>query len=102
MNPNWNIKPRTMKLKENINEKLTSLLRLSSKSILDELKKDFKNYVIKEDVLGEEKEKEKEDNKNNFKKFKIITNQNKSNKSTHKTHKQTLNTFKRNNTKNFA
>ena len=102
MNKNIVDAKRKINSEKNKNEKLTSLLRLSSKSILDELKKDFKNYVIKEDVLGEEKEKEKEDNKNNFKKFKIITNQNKSNKSIHKTHKQTLNTFKRNNTKNLT
>lgn len=33
MNPNWNIKPRTMKLKENISEKLIDFLDLTSKSM---------------------------------------------------------------------
>ena len=44
MNPNWNIKPRTMKLKENISEKLIDIslgydfLDLTSKSMATKAK----------------------------------------------------------------
>ena len=94
---------RKISSEKNIKES-TRMFRLSSKSILDDMQKDFHNYVIKEEVSREEKEKKNDKNKNNklSTKFKINTVQNKSNKSIHKSNKQLLNTFKRNNTKNLT
>ena len=94
---------RKISSEKNIKES-TRMFRLSSKSILDDMQKDIHNYVIKEEVSREEKDKKNDRNKNNklLTKFKLNTVQNKSNKSIHKSNKQLLNTFKRNNTKNLT
>jgi len=45
MNPNWNIKPRTMKLKENISEKLIDFLDLTSKSMATKAEVNKWDYI---------------------------------------------------------
>ena len=103
INKNNDFVKRKISSEKNMND-LTRQFRLSSKSILDDMKKDFHNYVIKEEVSGEEKEKKNIKIKTNklIKKFKIINAPIKSTKSIHKSHKQLLNTFKRDDKKNLT
>ena len=104
VNKNSELSKRKISGEKNINENAKRLLKLSSKSILDEMKKDFQNYVIKEEVSGEEKGTKSNKNKTIklVKKFKIINDQNNSNKLIYKSNKQILNTVKRENKKNLT
>ena len=100
---------RKISNEKNNNEAATKVFRLSSKSILDEnIKNDYQNYVIKEEVSDEEKDNEKKNNKLKktlkIKKYKIIT-QSKSNKeitNSNKSNKQIANIIKRDNKKNLT
>ena len=104
VNKNTELSKRKISGEKNINDNSKRLLKLSSKSILDEMKKDFQNYVIKEEVSGEEKGTKSNKNKTIklVKKFKIINEQNHSNKLINKSNKQILNTIKRENKKNLT